>query len=276
MPAADGLELSLPARADNVAVVRHAVAGLAETLGMEPAGVADLKTILTEACMNVAVHAYGGEAGPLDVKVTSDEWGLTIIVRDQGSGIRPLPDLDESRLRLGLPLIAALSTSFSIRGGLGRGTEVEMRMDLSASPTSFEEPDEDAPVPAAPDAAEIRVGDDRMVAPVISRVLAMLAARSDFPVDRLSDTMLIGDAIAAYAGSGFDEGPVQLSIQDGDGSIDIRLGPMVEGAGEQLRSDLAIPGLDATLEKLADEVTVERDADGEYFTLRLSLPEEQD
>jgi hypothetical protein len=30
----DGLQISLPARAENVAVVRHAIAGLAEAIGM--------------------------------------------------------------------------------------------------------------------------------------------------------------------------------------------------------------------------------------------------
>ena len=53
-----GLQIRLPAKAENVAVVRHALAGLAEEIGMDEAGVADLKTVVTEACMNVVVHAY--------------------------------------------------------------------------------------------------------------------------------------------------------------------------------------------------------------------------
>jgi anti-sigma regulatory factor (Ser/Thr protein kinase) len=44
-----GLQLTVPAKADNVAVVRHALAGLAERLGMDEAGIADLKTVVTEA-----------------------------------------------------------------------------------------------------------------------------------------------------------------------------------------------------------------------------------
>ena len=55
-----GLQMSLPARAENVAVVRHALAGLAERIGMDEPGIADLKTVVTEACMNVVVHAYPG------------------------------------------------------------------------------------------------------------------------------------------------------------------------------------------------------------------------
>ena len=206
------------------------------------------------------------KAGPLEVEVVPDDSGITVIVRDRGSGIRPRPDLDESRLRLGLPLIAALSTNFSISGGLGRGTEVVMRMDL-VSPST--EDTEAMPMPASVPGTAIKVSDERIVAPVIGRVLSVLAARTDFPVDRLTDTMLLADALAANAGAGFDDGTVRMIVEDGDGSIRVRVGPMREGAAERLRSELEIPGLGATLEKLADDVSVDRSSDGEYFSLQM-------
>ena len=46
---------------------------LAEEIGMDAPGVADLKTVVTEACMNVVVHAYGGDPGPLSVEAYPDE-----------------------------------------------------------------------------------------------------------------------------------------------------------------------------------------------------------
>src|SRR5919201_4029191 len=219
-PDAPGLLFVLPSHAENVAIVRHAVGGLAETLGMDPTAVADLKTIVTEACTNVAVHAYGEEGGPLEVQVTPDETGITVAVRDRGSGIRPRPDLDESRLRLGLPLIAALSSNFSISGGIGQGTEVVMRMDLVTP--ALEQAEHLAPATSVPGTA-IQGSDERIVAPVIGRVLAVLAARTDFPVDRLSDTMLIADALAASAAAGFEDGKVRMLVEDGDGSIHVRV-----------------------------------------------------
>jgi serine/threonine-protein kinase RsbW len=265
-PEEPGLLFALPAKAENVAIVRHAVGGLAETLGMDPTAIADLKTIVTEACTNVALHAYGDEGGPLEVQVDPDETGLTVTVRDRGSGIRPRPDLEESRLRLGLPLIAALSTNFSISGGIGRGTEVTMRMDLMTP--AAEEP-ADLSQPESVPGTAIQVSDQRIVAPVIGRVLSVLAARTDFPVDRLTDTMLIADALAARAAEGFEDGNIRMVVEDGDGSLRVRVGPMQEGAAEQLRSELEIPGLGATLEKLADEVSVDRSSDGEFFSLRM-------
>ena len=84
-----GLQMVLPAKAENVAVIRHALAGLAEEIGMDEPGLADLKTVVTEACMNVVVHAYQGQPGPLSVEAKPDADGLTVTVRDEGAGIRP-------------------------------------------------------------------------------------------------------------------------------------------------------------------------------------------
>ena len=132
-----GLLITLPARPENVAVVRHAVAGLAERLGMGEPGLGDLKTVVTEACMNVVVHAYDGEEpGPLQVEATPDGDGLTVSVRDFGGGIRPDAGADgdeRQSLKIGLTLIAALSSSFAIAGGIGRGTEVKMHLALDSA-----------------------------------------------------------------------------------------------------------------------------------------------
>ena len=111
-----------------MAVVRQALAGLADALDVDPPVLADMKMAVSEACTNVVVHAYGEREGSLDVEMLVDETGLTIVVRDQGSGIdhdAPRSD-DVPALGLGLPLIAALSDAFELRGERGQGTEVRM------------------------------------------------------------------------------------------------------------------------------------------------------
>src|SRR4029079_7844387 len=114
-------------------VVRQALAGLAERLGMDEASLADLKTVVTEASMNVVVHAYAGmEPGPLEVEAESDLEGVTVVIRDHGSGIRPRPDVERPSLRIGLTLIPALSSSFEIKGGADKGTEIRMHLPLVA------------------------------------------------------------------------------------------------------------------------------------------------
>ena len=121
------VRLTMPARAEGVGVVRQALAGMADALAFDAAVVADMKMAVTEACTNVVVHAYDSDSGMLEVEMRAAEEGLTIVVRDHGSGIQPRPARAEPpALGLGLPLIAALSDAFELRGSAGRGTEVRM------------------------------------------------------------------------------------------------------------------------------------------------------
>jgi serine/threonine-protein kinase RsbW len=269
-----GLQMMLPAKAENVAVIRHALAGLAEQIGMDEPGLADLKTVVTEACMNVVVHAYEGEPGPLSVEANPDGDGLTVIVRDRGVGIRPLADVQEPSampsLRLGLSLIAALSSSFAISGGLDQGTEVTMRLPLkgggangSADRVSIE--------PAGVSTTEVVTDHPELLGPVLARVVAALAARRDLSVDRVSDAVLVTDAIAAAAPSRFADGRVRLGLEDREGFIELRLGPMEAGAAQRIREELEVPDLGGSLEALADELTVDQLGDGEYLVIRFAV-----
>jgi len=108
-------------------VVRQALAGMADALAFDAAVLSDMKMAVTEACTNVVVHAYDEEAGELEVEMLAGEEDLTIVVRDHGTGIQPKPTRTEPpALGLGLPLIAALSDAFELRGTAGQGTEVRM------------------------------------------------------------------------------------------------------------------------------------------------------
>ena len=128
MTPAPGVRLTMPARPEGVAIVRQALAGMADALDFDPAVMADMKMAVSEACTNVVVHAYDDSDGVLEVDMTADEIGLTIRVRDHGTGIRPQVNnaRDVPALGLGLPLIAALSDSFELHGSTGQGTEVRM------------------------------------------------------------------------------------------------------------------------------------------------------
>src|SRR5512134_1010458 len=116
------LQLTLPATAENVMVVRQAVTGLGEALGLSRERISDLKTVVTEACNNVVVHAYEDRPGPLEVLATPGDGELQVESADQGRGFRPRAGENEPSLGLGLPLIAALSDSFEISGGIGKGS----------------------------------------------------------------------------------------------------------------------------------------------------------
>jgi anti-sigma regulatory factor (Ser/Thr protein kinase) len=122
------VRLTMPARPEGVGVVRQALAGMADALDFDAAILADMKMAVSEACTNVVVHAYDdADHGVLEVEMTAEESGLTIVVRDHGAGIQPRPArAGAPALGLGLPLIAALSDSFELRGSADTGTEVRM------------------------------------------------------------------------------------------------------------------------------------------------------
>jgi len=259
----------LPAKSENVAVIRHALAGLAEEIGMDEPGLADLKTVVTEACMNVVVHAYEGQPGPLNVEAKPDIDGLTVTVRDEGVGIRPQADSDRDSLRLGLSLIAALSSSFSIAGGLDQGTEITMRVPLKGGGTNGRgDPVAMKPYPA--DRTEMVIDRSELLAPVLARVVGALAARRDLSVDRVSDAVLVTDAIAVAAPRRFSDGRVKLGLDERSDGIALRLGPMESGAADRIREDLEVPDVGGSLETLADELTVEESDDGEYLVIRFA------
>ena len=58
---------------------------------MDPAGISDLKTVVTEACMNVVVHAYPDETGPLKVDAEPLDDVVRIRIVDRGVGFQPRP-----------------------------------------------------------------------------------------------------------------------------------------------------------------------------------------
>jgi serine/threonine-protein kinase RsbW len=264
-----GLHMRLPARAENVAVVRHALAGMAEEIGMDEAGVADLKTVVTEACMNVVVHAYSEEGGPLLVEADPDGEGLTVTVSDSGSGISPKADSERASLKLGLSLIAALSSSFSISGGLDSGTEVMMRLPLRGGGTNGAGPAEAELVPEVA-GTEVAVGRAELLEPVLARLVGALAARRDLPVDRVSDVVLVTDAIAVAAPGHFADGCVRLGLGESKKGLELRLGPMEKGAAGQIRRELELPDLGGSLEVLADELAVDQSDDGDYLIVRFA------
>jgi anti-sigma regulatory factor (Ser/Thr protein kinase) len=122
------VQLTLPARAENVAVVRHALGGLGEALALDAQTMSDVKLAVTEACTNVVVHAYGDGDGPMEVAVSLEGGVLRVTVRDEGIGI--VPRADSPGLGLGLPLIATLTESLELGKAEDDRTEVTMLFRL--------------------------------------------------------------------------------------------------------------------------------------------------
>jgi anti-sigma regulatory factor (Ser/Thr protein kinase) len=281
---ATDIRMVLPARPENVALVRQVLSGVADVLPVEPTLLADMKTAVTEACNNVVLHAYPDEGGTLEFDASPDQECVTVVVRDHGEGMQPRPvEPEEPSLGLGLPLIAALSDRFEISGGTGLGVEVRMRFRVDAEADLEESVDmaTDAPPPPRPTgaarAAGVAISPGPMMAAVLGRLTAMFAARADFPLDRLSDAVLVTDALSAHIGAYLPGPHALVHFQDGDDKVVLRVGPLVEGGGDQLVRHMELPGLELSLAKLVDELKVERGTDGanglaedEYLLVRIS------
>lgn len=127
---------------ENESFARIVTAGFLMNLGVTPALLADLKTVVSEAVTNSIVHGYRGMDGKrckvsLELKCDSKRL-LTITVSDRGIGI---PNIEEAlqpffttdregeRSGMGLPIIQAFCDSVKIVSS-PRGTKVVMRKKL--------------------------------------------------------------------------------------------------------------------------------------------------
>jgi serine/threonine-protein kinase RsbW len=202
-PACVGLELE--SRPESVAIVRAAIAGLVAFAGCGEHVSTDVRTAVSEACNNVVIHAYHGQAGPLRMCARSAPGRIDVCVGDEGTGIHqhsrdPLAGGHE-HLGLGLGLISALADELQVRTPARGGTEVTMRFhtgveqrERGASP--------DCSWPARPDQLS---GEDVVMwwAPaalsrhLVGSVARATAAALGFTIAGASDLHAIGEQIAA-------------------------------------------------------------------------------
>ena len=119
------VRLILPARPENVAVVRHVLGAFAEALQLPDPVIEDMRLAVTEACTNVVRHAYAdGEPGPVEILIRPEGDTLQVVVSDRGRGLGP--SHDTAGPGLGLPLIAALAHSLEIEQPPASGSRLRM------------------------------------------------------------------------------------------------------------------------------------------------------
>jgi anti-sigma regulatory factor (Ser/Thr protein kinase) len=130
-PTQPEVSIEVPARAEEIGAVREEVGRCAERLGMSGRRIGDLKTIVSEAMNNVVVHAYddGGGSVTVDVGMAATEM-LEVVIKDHGRGIFPHPDADVPSLKMGLPIIGALSEGFRLESRRGAGTVLTVSVPI--------------------------------------------------------------------------------------------------------------------------------------------------
>jgi serine/threonine-protein kinase RsbW len=125
---------------------------------------------------------------------------------------------------------------------------------------------------SASNEASVTVVSGPLAGPVLGRVVGMLAARADCPIDRLDDALLVADAVAAKAASFSDDGRVNVRVAAEIGSVELLVGPLRPNGAEELIESAALPGVGNVLERVADELESEqRDGEGDVEYLRIRL-----
>src|ERR1700754_1517174 len=119
------VKLTLPARPENVSVIRHVLGAFAEPLRLPDDLVEDLRLAVTEACTNVVRHAYPPDLpGPVEISIVPSEARVSVVVSDRGRGIGT--SSDTTGPGLGLPLIAAIADEVELQPVPGGGSRVAM------------------------------------------------------------------------------------------------------------------------------------------------------
>jgi serine/threonine-protein kinase RsbW len=118
------VRLTLPARPEYVAVIRHVLGAFADSLQLPLEMIEDMRLAVTEACTNVVRHAYEGAAGSIDVVIRPHSDRLELIVSDRGRGLGPSADI--AGPGLGLPIITALADTVDIQHTTSRGSRLAM------------------------------------------------------------------------------------------------------------------------------------------------------
>jgi serine/threonine-protein kinase RsbW len=267
--------LALPSKAENVAVVRQALAGAIEVLGLSESRLLDINTAVSEACNNVVVHAYRDGEGPLEVILCVQDSELEVVVRDQGVGIRPrAPEPGVEVQGLGLSLIQTLSDRVEFLGGIDQGTEVRMAFSLNgqSEPRLRDNTPAEAEVRPPPGELVIGVTAGPLAAPVLGRVIAMLAARADFSLEGISEAQLVTDSLAAHVPRVLVGNKIQLGIDMPPEELVVRVGPLQEDGAHKIMDASPLAELPPVLERLTKDHRVDGSPDGEILSLSLEKP----
>jgi serine/threonine-protein kinase RsbW len=240
--------------------------GVAEQLAIDPELLDDLKTAVSEACNNVVLHAYGGEPGPMGVKLYVEADRIRVTVDDHGVGLPAATAMDRSQ-GIGVSVIRALTQRAQFTAGGDGGTRVEMDFAIDRDGRELLR----RPAAAGPDDewALAEVGEVvvslspvTLLTGVLGRLARALAATAHFSLDRFSDVYLVTDTLAAHAASAAAGLRIGARMTAQERRLELAVGPFRSGTGKLLSAPAA-GRVGSPLVLLSDQVSVERAGDGE-------------
>ena len=253
------VRLELSASEDSLPVVRQTLRSIGETVAADVEALEDAELAVTEALANAVAHAYTEEEGAVHVSFSPGEGEILVTVRDFGRGMDLSGDRDSESAGYGLSMIAGIARRLDIRGAAG--TEVEMVLGLGVA---------DADGAGADGAAPGVTPAER----ILRRVVAVVAAQVDMSVERMMEALLVVELVARHGLRYLAGDHVDIRVTRGEASFELRFGPLEEGGARNAVRDTEVPVVGSVVQRLADDVRVEKGRTGatgcEYLLLRLA------
>lgn len=111
-------------------------------------------------------------------------------------------------------------------------------------------------------AVNVRIADGPLVGPVLRRMVSIVLARADWPLDGLDDALLVCDALSAHAPRHAQAGWLALSVKAGERGAELCVGELRHGGAADLLRDATLPVVGNVLEGIAEKVSVCAEPDG--------------
>jgi serine/threonine-protein kinase RsbW len=124
---------------------------------------------------------------------------------------------------------------------------------------------------ATDDVAHLRLANGPLVGPVLWRVVSMVLARADWPLDRLHDALLVCDTLCAHAPAYANDGRLTFSVQADEHEAELRVRDLTDDGAAGLVKDAILPVVGNVLESMAERLSIEPGKQGEAAQLVLVL-----
>jgi serine/threonine-protein kinase RsbW len=116
--------------------------------------------------------------------------------------------------------------------------------------------------PSVENSVSLRLANGPLAAPVLCRVVSMVLARADCPMDRLDDAMIVCDTLSAHAPAYSSDGHLTFTVATDRRGVELRVSELAAQGAGKLLADAAVPGVGNVLERLSDELQIEPSGDG--------------
>lgn len=244
------VKLCLPAERESLPVVRQALRSLGEAVEADVESLEDTELAVTEACTNAIEHAYGDSPGTVEVTLIPQTTSMLVTVSDRGRGMPGLGTGSLPGRGFGLSMIEGIATQLDIRPREDRGTDVAMTFDMGGQPLSLNGH-------KRPDAAPAER--------IARRVVAVIAAQTDMPSDRLVESLLVVELAARHSRHYLVGRKIQLSLERRERGFELRIGPLVPDGAMALVRESELPVVGPVIERLSDGIQVEAAPAGELL-----------